>query len=326
MTTSGAGFIDVHAHFVTGTYVAAARAAGHERPDGMPGWPEWSAETHLDVMDRSGIDTAMLSVSSPGVHFGDDAAAHRLARQVNEFGAEVVRTHPGRFGLFASLPLPSVDGAIDEIGYAFDVLGADGVIIGTNSGGVYLGDERLEPVWAELDRRGAVVLLHPTSPVCWQQTALGRPSPVIEFLFDTARAVTDMVFAGTLVRHPRLQVVVPHCGGAIPVLADRVNGFLGLLRGRSADTPDAVEQLRRLYYDTAGTPFPRQIPALLGLTEPTQLLYGSDYPWTPAPIAELHTAAFTHAPCPGNTTWRALTTANARRLFPRLAGPPAEES
>lgn len=314
------GLVDVHAHFVTESYVRQARAAGHERPDGMPAWPAWSARAHLELMDRSGIDTAVLSVSSPGVSFGAPAAARALAREVNEDGAGIVRDHPGRFGLFASLPLPDVDGALAEIAYAFDQLHADGVVLETHSHGVYLGDPRLEPVFAELNRRRAVVFVHPTSPVCWEHSALGRPRPMVEFVFDTARSVTDLLFAGTLERHPDLKVIVPHCGGALPVLADRINGFMRLFPPGEAEAPDAVAQLRRLYYDTAGPAFPRQVPALLGLADPDRLLYGSDYCWTPAEAAEAHAASFDTAPAPApGTSWRSLTTANARTLFPRLA-------
>lgn len=134
------GLIDVHAHFVTESYVAAARSAGIEHPDGMPGWPTWSVEQHLDLMDRSGIEKSYLSVSSPAVHFGDDDAARALAREVNEFGAGVRVERPQRFGHFASLPLPDVEGALAETAHALDVLGADGVAVETNHHGVYLGD------------------------------------------------------------------------------------------------------------------------------------------------------------------------------------------
>jgi predicted TIM-barrel fold metal-dependent hydrolase len=228
-----------------------------------------------------------------------------------------VADHPGRFGWFASLPLPDVDGALAEIDYAFDALGTDGIILETNSHGTYLGDPYLEPIFTALDHRAAVVFIHPTSPVCWQQCAIGQPRPMIEFIFDTARAVTDLLFAGILDRHPRLQIIVPHCGGALPVIADRINGFMQLTQADGSS--DAITALRRLYYDTAGSPFPRQIAALLNLVDTGQLLYGSDYPWTPAGIAELHTAAFAHEPGPRNdATWQALTTDNAQRLLPRL--------
>jgi predicted TIM-barrel fold metal-dependent hydrolase len=314
------GFVDVHAHFLTDFYVARARAAGHDVPDGMPKWPHWSPDEHLELMDRVGIATAVLSVSSPGVHFGDDEAARPLAREVNEAGAHIVRDHPGRFGLFASLPVPDVDGALAEIGYAFDTLNADGVVLETNTHGVYLGNSALDPVFAELARRRAAVLLHPTSPPCWQQTALGRPRPMIEFIFDTARAVTDLILAGTLARYPDLSVIVPHGGGALPLLADRVNGFRAAAPSSDGNPIiDPIAQLRRLYYDLAGTPFPRQVPALLSLVAPEQLLYGSDFCFTPAAAIELQVAAINAAPAPvEGQTWQTVTTTNARQLLPHL--------
>ncbi|MFI6335438.1 amidohydrolase family protein [Streptomyces sp. NPDC050535] len=318
MPSDAPGYLDVHAHFVTDSYVRQAREAGHELPDGVPAWPSWSAKAHLELMDRCGIETSMLSISSPGIHFGDEPAARRLAREVNEAGAETVREHPGRFGLFASLPLPDVDGALEEITYAFDTLGVDGVILETNSHGTYLGNPGLARVWAELDRRGAVVFLHPTSPVCWEQSALGRPRPMVEFVFDTARAVTDLLMSGTLDRHRDLTVIVPHCGGALPVLADRIDGFMRMFMPQGQEGPDALEQLGRLYYDLAGPALPRQLPALLSLVGTDRILYGSDHCWTPAAGVEAHVASLDAAPVPeAATSWRALTTANAHRILPR---------
>jgi len=312
------GLIDVHAHLLPDFYVQQATAAGHAHPDGMGGWPKWSVQTHLDLMDRNGIDTAMLSMSSPGVHFGDDKAARLLARRVNEYTAELTRDHPGRFGNFVSLPLPDVDGSLEEMAFAFDELDADGVALLTHTHGVYLGDQRLDPVFAELDRRRAVVFLHPTSPVCWEQSALGRPRPMVEYIFDTARTVTDLVMAGVLTRHPNMQVIVPHGGGAVPVLADRINEFMRLfLPSEESPSLDAVQQLQGLYYDMAGTAFPRQVPALLELVGPDRVLFGSDYCWTPPPLADAHIAAIDAAESPvEGSTWRSLTTANAKRLFP----------
>ncbi|MFD8201519.1 amidohydrolase family protein [Streptomyces sp. NPDC059701] len=317
MFTETVGYLDVHAHYVTESYVRRAREAGHDHPDGVPAWPSWSAETHLELMDRCGIERSMLSVSSPGIHFGDDSAARALAREVNEAGADTVREHPGRFGLFASVPLPDVDGSLAEIAYAYDVLHADGVVLETNTHGTYLGDRALEPVWAELDARGAVVFMHPTSPVCWERSALGRPRPMVEFIFDTARTVTDLLMAGTLDRHRNLTVIVPHCGGALPVLADRIDGFMKMFMPPGTQAPGAVDQLRRLHYDLAGPALPRQLPALLSLVGADRLLYGSDYCWTPAGGVDAHVAGLDAAPVPeGATSWRALTTANARRILP----------
>ncbi|MYQ79659.1 MULTISPECIES: amidohydrolase family protein [unclassified Streptomyces] len=308
------GLIDVHAHFVTDAYADAARSAGIEHPDGMPGWPSWSVERHLDLMDDAGIAKSYLSVSSPGVHFGDDRAARALAREVNEYGARVRAGHPHRFGQFASLPLPDVEGALTEAAYALDVLGADGVAVETNHHGLYPGDPRLEPLWEALDSRGALVFVHPTSPPHADETALGRPRPMLEFLFDTARAASDLLLRGVFTRHPRIRWVLTHGGGALPLLADRIDLFRTLTGG--GDGPGAVEQLGRLWYDMAGTPFPRQIPALDAAFSTERLLYGSDYCWTPAEAARAQIASVDAAAPPSATdTWRDLTTRNAHRLF-----------
>ncbi|RZL82847.1 MAG: amidohydrolase [Rhodococcus sp. (in: high G+C Gram-positive bacteria)] len=320
MRTSSPTLVDVHAHFVTERYVSAARAAGHHQPDGMPGWPGWDVSDHLALMDEGRIGTSMLSVSSPGTHFGDDRAARDLSREVNEFAAELVRRHPGRFGHFANLPMPDVDGSLREIDYALDVLGSDGVAVETNAHGHYLGDSRFEPVWAELDRRNAVVFVHhPTSPPCHEAVSLDRPRPMLEFLFDSARTVSDLVFAGVLVRHPNIEWVFTHGGGALPLVADRMELFRGLLSDHSTGTPPVPDQLRRLWFDMAGNPFPHQIPALTAATGTDRLLYGSDYCWTPAAATARQIASLDTAEQPGDDTWRSVTTRNAHRLFAQTA-------
>lgn len=161
MTTE---LVDVHAHFLTEHYVAAAGAGGHEHPDGMPSWPSWTAQGALELNDRCGIGKAYLSISSPGVHFGDDAAARELARHVNDAGAALKDEHPTRFGHFASLPLPDVDGSVAEARRALDELGSDGVTLESNARGRYLGDAAFAPLFDELAERKAVVFVHPTSP------------------------------------------------------------------------------------------------------------------------------------------------------------------
>ncbi|MGH7906775.1 MAG: amidohydrolase family protein, partial [Candidatus Binataceae bacterium] len=157
--TSATAFIDVHNHYLPPGYHDAVKAAFNGSPDGIPRLPDWSSSTALEMMDRQGIATAMLSVSSPGVHFGGDQAARSLARSVNEFAARLTIDHPGRFGAFASLPMPDVDGALQEIAYALDVLKLDGFVMLTNANGIYLGDERFAPVFDELNRRHAVVFI-----------------------------------------------------------------------------------------------------------------------------------------------------------------------
>ncbi|GAB1820233.1 amidohydrolase family protein [Herbidospora sp. RD11066] len=314
-----AELIDVHAHFVTADYIEAAASAGHVTPDGMPRWPSWSPEDHLRLMDAHGIRTAMLSVSSPGTHFGDDAAARKLSRQVNDHAAEVALRHPGRFGHFASLPLPDVEGSLAELAYALDDLGSDGVALMSNAHGRYLGNQAYEPLWAELDRRGAVVFVHPTSPQNHEQVAIGRPRPMLEFIFDTTRTVSDLVFGGVLTRHPGIRWIFTHGGGTLPLLADRMELFRTAFNGGSPDDPTVVEQVAGLWFDIAGTPFPRQVPALTRAFGTDKVLYGSDYCFTPIPAVAAQIASIDEAGQPGETTWRALTTVNARRLLSRDA-------
>ncbi len=250
MTDAFTDRIDVHFHYLSPDYRAQMIDAIGSWPDGFAA-PQWRVEGALAMMDRMGIATGMLSVSSPGVHFGNDARARSLARSVNEFAARTMADHRGRFGGFASLPLPDVDGALEEIAYAFDTLKLDGVVVLTNFNGVYLGDKRLDPVFDELNRRAAVIFIHPTSPMCWQQSALGYPRPMIEFTFDSTRAVVNLIFSGTLARCPKLRIIVPHAGGTLPFLARRIGMFARGLAG-SGTAPDAEGQLRHLYYDLSG--------------------------------------------------------------------------
>jgi predicted TIM-barrel fold metal-dependent hydrolase len=276
----------VHAHFVPEAYRRAGIAAGITKPDGMPAWPAWDPATALATMDRLRIASAVLSVSSPGVNFGDDAAARALARTVNEAGAELVAQHAARFGLFASLPLPDLDAALAEAGHALDTLHADGVVLLTNYRGIYLGDPRFDALFAELDRRQAVAFIHPTGPYCpGCSSGLDYPQPMIDFMFETTRAVTHLVFSGTLDRYPRIQFIVPHAGAAVPVLSDRIAGMIPALGLPNAPTADHVSGLlRRLHYDLAGYAVPKMLPSLLAVADPSRILYGSDWPFTPEPV------------------------------------------
>jgi 6-methylsalicylate decarboxylase len=291
--------IDVHAHYLPELYRDALRAAGHDQPDGFPYIPDWSAEEHVHVMDRLGIATSYLSVSSPGV-LGDVD----LARAVNEEGRRAVVDHPGRFGLLASLPLPDLDAAMAEIAHASERLDADGFVLLTNVDGAYVGDAPFDPIIRELDRRRARVLLHPTSPACWERTSLGRPRPMLEFLFDTTRAVVDLLLDGTLAAHPDLDLIVPHAGAVLPMVADRIQAFSRVL----APDVDVLRDLGLLHFDLAGQAVPRQLDALLTVTSRDHLHYGSDYPFTPEPVA---------AAAAERIDFHTELRANSERLFTR---------
>jgi predicted TIM-barrel fold metal-dependent hydrolase len=282
--------IDLHAHFLPERYRASALAYGQSRPDGMPALPEWSAAAAVSMMDTVGIAAAALSISSPGVAFlGSPAERAALARAVYDDGAAAVAAYPDRFGLH------------------------------THYRGVYLGDARLEPVMAALDARSALVTIHPTSPCGWEDVSFGRPRPVVEFLFDTTRAVVNLALSGALDRYPAVRWVVPHAGAALPVLADRVDRIYPWISPPGAPDVDLIAALGRLHYDLAGTPLPRALPALLGLADASQLVYGSDYPFTPAARVRQLAEEIASTDVLDDEEKAAALSGNARRLLPRLA-------
>jgi predicted TIM-barrel fold metal-dependent hydrolase len=310
--------VDVHAHFLTDRYIEEATATGHVKPDGAPGWADWSARQHLELMDQWGIATSVLSISSPGVSFGSPEANRSLARHINETGAELRRAHPERFGHFASLPLTDIDDALAELEYALGQLGADGVTVESNLGGKYLGNPHFAPLLAELDRRATPVFVHPTSPPNAEDVTLGLPAAVLEFPFDTTRAVADLGLHGRFASHPHIPWIFTHGGGALPLLTERLEFFRSAFAGPGDTTTPLTEQVAGLWFDMAGTPFPLQIPALARAFGSEHVLYGSDYCWTPPSLVAPQLASLKSAPQPEGDTWRALTTRNAQRLFPRL--------
>ena len=314
------GKIDVHSHFLPAGYAEEFIRAGIVNPDGQPGFPEWSPELALEAYDELGIDTGILSISSPGIHHGDDFAARRLARRVNDAGAGVVSRYPGRFGLFASLPLPDVDGALRELTYALDELKADGIELKTNTLGVYLGDPRLDPVFDELNRRQAIVFIHPTSPAFCSHCGLSHPRSVLEFPFDTTRAITNLIYSGTLQRCPDITIIIPHAGGALPMLAGRIAGYAANAK-IGGDTPvDVMGALGRIYYDTANAGLDSTLASTLQLVDPSHLLFGSDWPWMPTKGVAATIAGIDHAGLLSDRLREGVYRKNALTLFPRLGG------
>jgi 6-methylsalicylate decarboxylase len=280
-----AGAIDLHAHFLASGYRKALAAAGVDALDGMPGGvPAWSPGSALELMGQAGVGTSVLSISSPGVLLdADDRAAATLATRVNDEAAEIVRASPAAFRFVASLPLPDLPAALAELTRALDDLTASGVLLLSNYRGIYLGDPRFEPLFEELDRRQALVVIHPTAPCTGAAPDLGWPAPLLEFVFDTTRAVTSLVLNGVVDRYPGVRYVVPHGGSALPALADRIGRVSTTLNRFAGEEPvDVRRALRGLWYDVAGGEPQSMLPALLALADPVQLVYGSDYPFTPA--------------------------------------------
>ena len=278
----------------------------------------WSKEATLSFMDDADIDVAVLSVSTPGVHTGNAAKAQTLARRCNEFAAELVSARPDRFASFACLPLPDVDASLQELSYAIDVLGLDGFVLFTNSTGVYLGDAVLEPVFEELERRQAVVFVHPNPSPDAVAHSLGLPDNVLDFPTDTNRAVAQMHYTNRFARTPNVKYIFSHAGGSIPYLAARFAiidemGFVpgGEQRGTAAD------MFRRMYWDTALAASDAVLRMLRDIAGISQILYGTDFPYQRRDLAVKSKQSILHSSALDDSERRAILGDNVSRLLPR---------
>lgn len=305
--------IDTQHHILPPRYVAAvgAEAIGRTLVSGQT--PDWTPEHSLAAMDRHGIATAVVSVSAPGFPVADPVG---LCRHCNDYAAEMIVRHPGRFGSFASLPLPDVDASLEEIGRALDELGADGICLLTSYDGRYLGDPLFAPVMDELERRGAVVYVHPSEG--HGAFLGGLPPASLEFPFDTTRAVANLLFTGTLLRTRGVKYIFSHAGGTIPFLAER----LARLERRpdlKQHAPDGVlAELRRLHYDVALSAGPLTLGALLRFTGPDKVLFASDFPHAPEPAMAGSVEGLAKAQL-APSDLALVERENAVRLMPRLA-------
>ena len=317
------GLVDAHSHFLPPVYAHALADNGLVTLDGGFPVPQWSEEKALAHMEKYNIETSMLSVSSPTVAFLKEASAReRMARELNEFSSALVKRTPQRFGAFATLPLTDIQASLTEIGYSLDVLKLDGAVMETNVHGIYLGDPRLDPVFAELNRRKATVFLHPTSPPCFAELALGRPSPILEFPLDTSRAVTDLIFAGTLTRYQNIRMIISHGGGALPAVAERIARFstLPFLKQKPAGGAAEVKQvLASLYFDLAGSASDASIERLRRITSLKNILFGSDFPFTPSAGIDANVEDFRILSGLTASEHEGIARDNAKRIFPRLS-------
>lgn len=274
--------VDVHTHIILPEYRELLRRHGAELEETFP-LPDWDAEKHISFMDNAGIGCAVLTMPAPQPYYGDVAETAACIRRINEVSAEIKAKYPGRFKFCASLPLPDVDAAIREAVYALDTLGADGIKLATNSRGQYLGDKELDPLMEVLDERHAVVIIHPHRPTPYSEKIIGTtPLAMYEYPAETTRAIANMLARNVLVRYPNVKVVVPHCGSFLPLAIPRMKSILPAMVGNGYMRPiDWEGNLSRLYYDLAGNPTAEVIRALLAITSPEHILYGSDYPYLP---------------------------------------------
>lgn len=274
--------VDVHTHIILPEYKALLQRHGAELEETFP-LPDWDAERHIAFMDSAGIGCAILTMPAPQPYYGDVAESAACIRRINEASAEAKAKYPGRFKFCASLPLPDVDAAIREAVYALDTLGADGVKLATNSRGQYLGDKELDPLMEVLNERHAVIIIHPHRPTPYPESIIRTtPLAMYEYPAETTRAVVNMMARGVLMRYPNLKVVVPHCGSFLPLTLPRMQSILPAMVEQGYMQPiDWEANLSRLYYDLAGNPTVEVLRALLTVTAPDHILYGSDYPYLP---------------------------------------------
>jgi 6-methylsalicylate decarboxylase len=280
---------------------------------------QWSKEAMISFMDDAGIDVAVMSVSTPGVHLGDSEKARSLARRCNEFAAELVHTRPDRFASFACIPLPDIDGSLEELSYAVDVLRLDGLVLFTNSRGVYLGDATLEPVFEELERRKSVVFVHPNPSPDAVAHSLGLPDNLLDFPTDTNRAVAQMHYTNRFARTPNVKYIFSHAGGSIPYLAARfaIIDEMDFIPG-GEERGAVASMFRRMYWDTAlaaSDPVLRMLRDIVGVD---QVLYGTDFPYLRRDLAIDSKQRILESSELNDSERRAILGGNASRLFPRL--------
>ncbi len=313
----GPGLIDVHHHILPPAYLAEAREQVLAQVQNIlpPAVANWTPQKSLEEMDRLGISTSIVSISSPGIWFGNQQAGRSLARKCNEYAAELGRNHPGRFGSFASIPLPDAEGSLKEIAYALDVLKADGICLLSSYGDKWLGDPAYAAVLDELNRRRAIVYVHPTAPNCCRDLMSYIPQPLTEFPHDTTRTITSLLYTGSFGRLTDIRFIFSHAGGTMPMLAGRI-AQLGKRKDLAAKVPNGVEyELKRLYYEIANSANKSAMSALMNLVPTSQIMFGSDNPFVPLATTAEGFARLGLSPA----EVQAIGRDNALRLMPRFA-------
>ncbi|KAG5416995.1 hypothetical protein I9W82_004626 [Candida metapsilosis] len=303
--------IDTHAHVVPPFYkdwlVSKGITAG-----GMA-IPTWTEETCLAQNAKNGIETSILSVSTPGVNFGNNfEEAKVMARRVNEFCYELVKKNPRNFGYFATLSLPDVETSIIEAEYALDHLKADGIVLLSNVGDLHLGDPSFEPLMEVLNKRNAVVFIHPsalaTAPL------EGIPPYVVDFLLCTVRAAVNIVKHNWLEKFPNVKFILSHAGGFLPYAVDRV-----AVTSHFDESPEKLlASLKKFYFDTALSG-PHAMGSLLEFADPDKITFGSDWPYASAPHSLWFGEHLKNNEKVNNETKERINRKNAEALFPRLA-------
>jgi aminocarboxymuconate-semialdehyde decarboxylase len=314
--------IDVHQHVVPPFWTEALPSHGGDPSGSRSGdprhsvIPHWSPEAAIDMMDSQEIATGILSLTAPGIVAWKTGERREMARRVNDYTADLVAKRPDRFGNFATLPLPDVEGALIELDYALNTLKADGVILLGNYADKYLGDVMFEPVWAELDRQKAVVFLHPGLPL---SPADGVAGPLVDYPFDTTRAAVQLVLNGIMDRYQQVHVILAHAGGFVPYASHRFAELAHVFRPDAAKPEEILASFQRFYFDTALSSSPAALPTLTAFADLGRIVFGTDFPFAPSDVG----ASFTHKldtyePMTDDER-KAINHGNGLKLFPRLS-------
>jgi 6-methylsalicylate decarboxylase len=305
--------IDIHHHFSPPAWIAEVK----NRELLQRANAQWTPARSVEDMDQAGVATAMLSITNPGLWFGDRQVTRRLVRECNDYGADLVARYAKRFGLFAAMPLPDVEATLREIEYAYDTLKADGVHLFTSYGDLWLGDALFMPVMEALNHRKAVVHVHPTAANCCKNLVPDVPPGILEYGTDTTRAILGVLFSGTATRFPDIRFIWSHAGGTAPFLVSRIERGAQALKGKETRLPKgAVHELKKFYYDLAGASHVGAVSSLLQLIGADKVMFGTDFP--PAGpsvdvVRSLSGLGFSSAQL------RAIERDNALGLLPRLA-------
>jgi predicted TIM-barrel fold metal-dependent hydrolase len=312
--------IDVHQHVIPDVYKSELAKVGVLGSGENP-WPAWSIARQRELMDEMGIDAVLLSIASPGAWFGDVEFTKRLVRICNEEMARIVADHPGKFGAMGFVSLPDVEAACRDVEYALDTLKMDGINLQTHTAQRYLGDPEEDELYAELDRRKAVIFVHPQRPPVRDMPHYAFPAGYTELTFDTTRAMTNMLYTGMLAKFPNIRWIMPHMGGVTPFLLFRLSGLDDDPKVR-ARLPDGVAaHLKRLYYDVAQSPSPLALRALNDVADPSRILFGTDYPSARnvEKVMRDTIAAVQSFSGYDDTLRRNVMSGNAKALIPRFA-------
>ena len=311
--------IDVHQHFTSPKYseLLTQKTNVPVATQVLNAFRNYTPARNIEEMDKAGVATAMLSPTAPATWFGNVEEARRATRDLNEFAAaKMVGEYKGRFGLFAALPMPDVEGSLKEIEYAYDVLKVDGVAFLTSYDNKYLGDKSFDPVFEELNRRNAVVYTHPLEAACCRNPLTGVSAQTLEYPTDTTRIIMNLIISNTATRCPNVKFIFSHAGGTIPSLAGRFLGAAASAESLAQAAPpnSRLYHLRRFYYDTAGSANPVQMVSLKMIVPTTQIVFGTDFPFghSAAVAKGLETSGFRAEEL------RGIDRENALRLLPKF--------